>query len=198
MNNSPKIVVIKLRELLYTLLLLFLAILLIICLVLMFMPGKKKADSPEAIAGQEQHSGQEQAAQKQPAASEPAQGQPASQPGQTVLQEQGAVTSVSSQTVSGSASYTPGIYTAPVVLGDYSAEVEVTLDADRIKSIRLVNLSETAAAAYPLVSPSLDHLAAQILQTQTLEGLSCPSENKYTSQLLLSAIGEAVSQARQP
>lgn len=43
MSSSPKIVVLKTREILYTLILLFLVILLIVCLFLMFAP--KKADS---------------------------------------------------------------------------------------------------------------------------------------------------------
>lgn len=62
----------------------------------------------------------------------------------------------------------------------------MTVDADRIKAIRLVNLSEAAAASYPLVTPSLDHIAEQILASQSLEGITCPQENKYTSQILLS------------
>ncbi len=68
MSSSPKIVVLKTREILYTLILLFLVILLIVCLFLMFAP--KKADS----------------------------GQP--------------------QSVTSAAAYIPGIYTAPVTLGE--------------------------------------------------------------------------------
>ena len=42
MNSSPKILVFKLRSLIYTLLLLFFGILLIVCLVLMFSPKQKQ------------------------------------------------------------------------------------------------------------------------------------------------------------
>lgn len=143
MSSSPKIVVLKTREILYTLILLFLVILLIVCLFLMFAP--KKADS----------------------------GQPQS------------VTSV--------ATYIPGIYTAPVTLGKDTMNMEVTVDASKIRAIRLVNLSEAITASYPLVSPSLEEIAAQILETQSLDGISCPAENRYTAQLLLSAISEALA-----
>lgn len=143
MSSSPKIVVLKTREILYTLILLFLVILLIVCLFLMFTP--KKADS----------------------------GQPQS------------VTSV--------ATYIPGIYTAPVTLGKDTMNMEVTVDASKIRAIRLVNLSEAITASYPLVSPSLEEIAAQILETQSLDGISCPAENRYTAQLLLSAISEALA-----
>lgn len=145
MSSSPKIVVLKTREILYTLILLFLVILLIVCLFLMFTP--KKADS----------------------------GQPQS------------VTSV--------ATYIPGIYTAPVTLGKDTMNMEVTVDASKIRAIRLVNLSEAITASYPLVSPSLEEIAAQILETQSLDGISCPAENRYTAQLLLSAISEALAMA---
>ena len=145
MSSSPKIVVLKTREILYTLILLFLLILLIVCLFLMFAP--KKADS----------------------------GQPQS------------VTSV--------ATYIPGIYTAPVTLGKDTMNMEVTVDASKIRAIRLVNLSEAITASYPLVSPSLEEIAAQILETQSLDGISCPAENRYTAQLLLSAISEALATA---
>ena len=143
MSSSPKIVVLKTREILYTLILLFLLILLIVCLFLMFAP--KKADS------------------RQP------------------------------QSVTSVATYIPGIYTAPVTLGKDTMNMEVTVDASKIRAIRLVNLSEAITASYPLVSPSLEEIAAQILETQSLDGISCPAENRYTAQLLLSAISEALA-----
>lgn len=145
MSSSPKIVVLKTREILYTLILLFLVILLIVCLFLMFAP--KKADS----------------------------GQP--------------------QSVTSAATYIPGIYTAPITLGKDTINMEVTVDASKIRAIRLVNLSEAITASYPLVSPSLEKIAAQILETQSLDGISCPAENRYTAQLLLSAISEALATA---
>ena len=145
MSSSPKIVVLKTREILYTLILLFFLILLILCLFLMFAPTK--ADS----------------------------GQP--------------------QSVTSAATYIPGIYTAPVTLGKDTMNMEVSVDASEIRAIRLVNLSEAITASYPLVSPSLEEIAAQILETQSLDGISCPAENRYTAQLLLSAISEALATA---
>ena len=40
--------------------------------------------------------------------------------------------------------YKPGVYTSSITLNDNSFDVEVTVNADRIKSIRLVNLIQTA------------------------------------------------------
>ena len=49
MSSSPKIVVLKTREILYTLILLFLMILLIVCLFLMFAPKKADSGQPQSV-----------------------------------------------------------------------------------------------------------------------------------------------------
>lgn len=165
MNQKPKIFVFKLRELIYTLVLLFLAILLIVCLVLMFTGKSRETNS--LAQNQSERSASDSAA-----------------------------SDTAENAAAASAEYTPGIYTSAVTLGDSAADIEVTVDADRIKAIRLVNLSEAAAASYPLVTPSLDHIAEQILASQSLEGITCPQENKYTSQILLSAITGALEKAQ--
>lgn len=165
MNQKPKIFVFKLRELIYTLVLLFLAILLIVCLVLMFTGKSRETNS--LAQNQSERSASDSAA-----------------------------SDTAENAAADTAEYTPGIYTSAVTLGDSAADIEVTVDADRIKAIRLVNLSEAAAASYPLVTPSLDHIAEQILASQSLEGITCPQENKYTSQILLSAITEALEKSQ--
>ena len=67
--------------------------------------------------------------------------------------------------------YTPGIYRTSVQLNNNSFDLEVTVDADSIRSIHLANLSESTAAMFPLVEPVLDSLASQIYSTQSLENL---------------------------
>lgn len=174
MSSNPKIVVLKAREIIYTLILLFLAALLILCLVLMFTVPKDAAGSSR-YQTQSSRGGQTSDTET----------------GQTMSGE--SLLSASTQ----EAAYTPGIYTTPVTLGENTVDVEVTVDSNHINSIRLVNLSEVTTAAYPLVSPSLDHIASQILNTQSLDGITAPQENRYTSQLLLSAIAEALELASQ-
>ena len=147
MNSKPKIVVLRLREIVYTLMLLFLVAALVVCLVLMFS-GKTEKNSG------------------------------------------------SNSRVTTEGTYRPGVYTSPVTLGDSAADVEVAVEKNQIRSIRLVHLSEATAAAFPLVSPSLDHIAEQILEKQTLEGITCPQENRYTSQLLLGAVKDALALAQ--
>ena len=83
-------------------------------------------------------------------------------------------------------------------LGNDHADVEVVVDSSDILSIRLVNLSQTVTAMYPLVEPCMDTLAKQICEKQSLEGITYPDENRYTSQLLLEAIDAALQKATYP
>ena len=92
--------------------------------------------------------------------------------------------------------YIPGVYRTSVDLNGNTFDVEVTVDSDRIQSIRLNNLSETTAAMFPLVEPALDSLASQIYSSQSLENLDYSSDQKYTSMMLIDAIESALEKAR--
>lgn len=180
MSSKTKIMVVKMRELIYTAIFLALIVLLIILLVNMFT-----VRSPEEIASQFQNSTQEDTS--------------AAGSGQTDAAQTDAGQANSSQTDTAStesAQYIAGVYTTPVTLGDSAVDVEVIVDENRINSISLVNLSETITAMYPLVSPSLEEIASQICETQSLENITCPEDNKYTSQLLLNAIAQALQTAK--
>lgn len=91
--------------------------------------------------------------------------------------------------------YTPGIYTSNVKLSDSVIEVQVTVDADHINSIELVNLNETVETMYPLVTPVLNDLSAQILEKQSIEGITYNPDNQYTSVVLYNAIAAALEKA---
>ena len=85
------------------------------------------------------------------------------------------------QAQSGKASkYTPGIYRSSISLNGNTFDMEVSLDADRIASIDVVKLSESTKAAFPLMKPALESLAAQIYQSQSLENITYPDDQKYT------------------
>lgn len=92
--------------------------------------------------------------------------------------------------------YTPGIYCSAVRLGNANVELQITVDADHINSITLSNLDESVSTLYPLMQPTLNELSASILETQSLEGISYADENRYTSMLLMQAIGSTLDKAR--
>lgn len=154
MSSKTKILVVKMREIIYTAIFLALALLLVILLIRMFTSGSSDQTN--------------------------------------TTPQTNTLTASSSDT----AQYIAGIYTTPVSLGDSTVDVEVTVDENHINSIRLVNLSETISAMYPLVSPSLETIARQICQNQSLENITCSESNKYTAQILLNAVSQALQQAR--
>ena len=137
MSSKTRIIVLHMKEIIYTAVFLALAVVLAVVLFFMFGPGKN-----------------------------------------------------ASHTAGEKSRYKPGVYTSSITF-----DVEVTVNADRIKAIRLVNLNETTKASYPLMEPVLDSLASQIYSSQSLEDIQYAGDRKYTSQVLLSAITDAVKKA---
>lgn len=142
MSGKTKIVVLHMKEVVYTIIFLVLALLMALIMFLMF--GAKKEETASTAASL----------------------------------------------------YQPGVYTSTIALNDNTFDLEVTVDADRIKSIRMVNLSESTTAMFPLMEPTLENLAGQIYTTQSVENISYAEDNKYTSLLLLNAITQALNKAK--
>lgn len=92
--------------------------------------------------------------------------------------------------------FTPGVYTASILLSGNTMDLEVTVDSNNVKSIRLVNTAETVETMYPLLSSSIKELEAQIKETGTTVGVTYSSDSKYTSLVLLEAIETALDKAR--
>lgn len=151
MSSKTKIVVLHMKEVVYTAVFLALAIILLVVFLIMFGSGKN--DSAKKTSAE---------------------------------------TSISAE----NARYIPGIYTSTISLGDQTFDVQVNVEQDRITSISLNNLSETTAAMYPLMEPALDSIASQIYVNQTTEGLIYGEDDRYTSELLVSAINQALEQAK--
>lgn len=91
--------------------------------------------------------------------------------------------------------YVPGVYNASIDLGDNAVDIEVTVDAKTIKSIRMFNCDETVSTMYPLIKPAFEDLVSQICESQSLEGITYSEESKHTSMVLLNAIKEALQKA---
>ena len=142
MSSKTKIVVLHMKEIIYTGIFLLFLLILGVVMLFMFGPGKTKTTSAEV-----------------------------------------------------SDLYTPGIYRSSIALNGNSFDVEVTVDADRIQSIHLANLSESTAAMFPLVEPAIEELASQIYSGCELDQLEYASDQKYTSLMLIHAIQDAVQKA---
>ena len=152
MSSKTKIIVLHMKEVVYTAVFLALALILLVVFLIMFSGKKDSAKKP----------------------------------------------SVTTAASAENARYIPGIYTSTISLGDQTFDVQVNVEQDRITAISLNNLSETTAAMYPLMEPALDSIASQIYVNQTTEGLIYGEDDRYTSELLVSAINQALEQAQNP
>ena len=150
MSAKTKIVVLHMKEVIYTGIFAALGILLIVLLAMIFLPGKEEASDADQNTA------------------------PAS------------TTSL----------YIPGIYTTELILGGQTVDIEVIAEADSITSIRLVNLSEAVTTMYPLLQPTFDAVCSQVCEKQSLENISYSAESKYTSLVLLQAIGKSLEKAK--
>ena len=144
MSSKTKIVVLRMKELIYTGIFVALGIILILLLVFMFAPKNSKPASTDT-----------------------------------------------------SDKYVPGVYTTPssIMLNGNAVDIAVTVDKDAIASIQMVNVSETVTTMYPLMEPALDNLAEQIIASQSLDHITYPEENQYTSLVILDAVERALDKA---
>lgn len=92
--------------------------------------------------------------------------------------------------------FTPGVYTASIMLSGNTMDLELTVDPDNIKSIRLVNTAETVETMYPLLSASIKSLEEQVRQKGSTDGITYSADAKYTSLVLINAIDTALDKAR--
>ena len=144
MRSKTKIIVLHLKELIYTGIFILLGLLLLLLLLVMFLP-EKTGDIPASDSGQ--------------------------------------------------ARYLPGKYTTTLQIGSSAVDVEVVVDASYITSVRLENLTDVITTMYPLMEPCMETLAQQICENQSLDNLTYPQENQYTSKLLIDAVQSALDKA---
>lgn len=95
----------------------------------------------------------------------------------------------------GEVSYVPGVYTTSLILKDQTVDIAVVVDENNINSISIVNLDEAITTMYPLIEPSLNDIANQIIQKQSLNGITYLEDNRYTTEILLDAIEVSLKKA---
>lgn len=172
MSGKTKIVVLHMKELIYTGIFAVLGILFVILLVMMFLPGDDSGSAPATETGN------------------------LSERESDTRTQTGLTDSESDTNTTGNvAIYIPGIYTTELVLGEQSIDVEVIVDKTSITSIRMINLDEAVTTMYPLLQPTFDSICEQVYQLQTLEGVTYSTDSKYTSLVLLEAIGHSIDKA---
>ena len=140
MSSKTKIVVLHMKEIIYTAVFAALAIILILLLAFMFLPKNKESKTNEE-------------------------------------------------------KYMPGVYTSTVTLNNTALEVEVTVDETHINSIRFSNLDESVTTMFPLIQPTIEDIAEQVYDSQSLDNIQLSEDSPYTSQIIVNAIDEALKKA---
>lgn len=146
MSAKTKIVVLHLKELIYTGIFAVLGILFLLLLIIMFFPKDKE----------------------------------------TIKEEEPSSTAVT---------YEPGTYSTSLSLNGSRVSIEADVTEHSISDLRLVNMDEAVATMYPLVEPSFEDLAEQILTAQSLDEVTYADENRYTYMVLLDAVESTLNQA---
>jgi uncharacterized protein with FMN-binding domain len=140
--SKTKIVVIQLKEIIYTAIFVGLGILLILLLIFMFVPKNSKSNS----------SGDD-------------------------------------------ATYKPGIYTSQLTLNNTLLNVEVTVDENHIKSVKIANLNDSITTMFPLMEPALEKIESQLCNGSKIEEITLSKDSKYTQTLLLEAVETSLNKA---
>lgn len=94
-----------------------------------------------------------------------------------------------------SSTYTPGVYTSQVKLGESTLNLELVVDANQIKSVSLVNLDKSVTTMYPLVKPSLESIEKELVAGTSLDDIPLSEKSKYTETLLIEGIRTALDKA---
>ena len=92
--------------------------------------------------------------------------------------------------------FAPGVYTSSIVLANSPLDLQITVDEEQVKSITLVNVSESVETMYPLLSSSLSEISAQVIDNNSTEHITYSQDSKYTSIVLINTINTILDKAR--
>ncbi|MBE5937352.1 MAG: hypothetical protein E7265_04895 [Lachnospiraceae bacterium] len=144
---NTKIVVIRMKEIIYTALFATTCIVLIILLVLLFKPS---SDSETANSSENETA----------------------------------------------ALYNAGVYNTQLSLNNTTLNLELVVDSDRIKSVRLVNLDVAVTTMFPLLEPALKEIEAALITEQNIDNIEISESSRYTQMLLIDAISRTLDKAK--
>ena len=94
-----------------------------------------------------------------------------------------------------STQFVPGTYQSEIPLSNSTIVVNVEVSESAILSVSLSEPYEAQAMFYPLMQPTMENIARQIVQTQSLN-VQASGETPYTQEVLISAIRTALDTAR--
>lgn len=93
------------------------------------------------------------------------------------------------------ASYRAGKYSSVLTVGDATMNLEVLVDTDRVKAVRLSYLDESMAVMYPLFAPAAEDIGEQLAAGTAFDDLELYESSRYTQTLLISEIKKTLQKA---
>lgn len=172
---NTKLIVLKSKEILYTAVFIGLVVLMIIILKSMFKPS---ADKKNDQAGNS-------------AAKEIA----TVQPDEDSATEKDAVTDTTDAGDMAGVHYKPGTYSATLSMGDGSLSVMVTCNEEAVTSVSLSNMDDAVKTMYPLMEETIQDINTQLEYVNSIDDITCSSDNVYTTSVICNAIKEALTAA---
>lgn len=145
--SKTKIVVLRMKEVVYTAVFVGLGILLLI--VLFFMFGRQ--NSPKSESTQSNISNE-------------------------------------SSTYKNDAVYRAGIYESQFVIGENTINLEVALDEEQVKSVKVKNLDESVETMYPLMKSAVKDVSKQLSSGVSIDEVVLSKNSMYTEKLVLDAV----------
>lgn len=145
--SKTKIVVLRMKEVVYTAVFVGLGILLLI--VLFFMFGRQ--NSPKSESTQSNISNE-------------------------------------SSTYKNDAVYRAGIYESQFVIGENTINLEVALDEEQVKSVKVKNLDESVETMYPLMKSAVKDVSKQLSSGVSIDEVVLSKNSMYTEKLVLDVV----------
>lgn len=170
--SRTRIVILQLKEIIYTAIFVGFGILLLILLFFMFWPNKdsKKDDTTATTAQTTVHD-------------------------TTSASDDSAKVANDSTNQASTVTYKAGVYTSELTLGDSRISLQVALDQNHVKSVELVNLEESVETMYPLIKPAVKEISDQLAQNVSPEEVVLSEDSPYTSQLILEKVSQILDDA---
>ena len=74
----------------------------------------------------------------------------------------------------------------------------MTLDEDRVKSVKVVNLDDSVSAMYPLMKPSVNNISKQLASGVSVDEVVLSKESQYTEKLVLEKVKDVMKENKVP
>jgi type II secretory pathway pseudopilin PulG len=186
MSSNTKILVLKARELIYTLIFAVLGIALVLLLIYMFSSKTENGNSTEdsQLSTSEEATDSESTSMTEDNSAVSSNADGSASIIETDVETASAIITTTT--------YVPGTYAAPINLGGTILNLEVYIDDTCIPTASITNLDETTKDMYPLIEPSLADINNQLAQGCTPDEITYSHDNKYTSLVIIDAIRTAL------